>query len=604
MTDDVWGLIEQKAQQYGEDPNTAKAIANIESGGRNVPNEGGGSAAGVFQFMPQTAAQYGVTNPYDVDQNVDAGVRLLRDNRAALKSSLGRDPTPGELYLAHQQGAGGATKLLTNPDLAAASVVGAKAVLANGGSLDMTAGQFANKWTTKVDGGSGYVPRPVPYTDLMAPPPVDPFKGTDDERMKYREGLMGELDAFRDAYSANTIVGNAWRNASMPDALKPDPNFAPTAEQIKGYATNAQGQTLPPEYMGRFHDALSAGQAKWIADRAWEDVGKQQKLASLGWAHNLGLNTAATLLDPATWAVGAATAGAVNPATSVLAQYGRLGMIGARAIEGGASNVAITAALQAQGAPTSDADYLSALAMGMALGAPFGMLGKAEPRAPRPASEAPKVSTLADGVGQAATSLSEHVGQTVTPAGEAATEVVQRPRSFNVGREALPHEVEVANDLTPSTTPTPEMVDSHARGAHPDLFARADDLDNQLQQARAQVQEALQPTTPEPLAGSRIAALQQELDQFTGKRRSSPRAKAVKAELTQLQAKPFSEVPPTIRDRIETAYLASTGGKYGEMVGLDKIRAALPGLDRATVDAALKKILGSERRARDPTAQR
>jgi hypothetical protein len=121
-------------------------------------------------------------------------------------------------------------------------------------------------------------------------------------------------------------------------------------------------------------------------------------------------------------------------------------------------------------------------------------------------------------------------------AGEAATEVVQRPRSFNVGREALPHEVEVANDLTPSTTPTPEMVDSHARGAHPDLFARADDLDNQLQQARAQVQEALQPTTPEPLAGSRIAALQQELDQFTGKRRSSPRAKAVKAELTQLQA--------------------------------------------------------------------
>lgn len=48
------------------------------------------------------------------------------------------------------------------------------------------------------------------------------------------------------------------------------------------------------------------------------------------------------------------------------------------------------------------------------------------------------------------------------------------------------------------------------------------------------------------------------------------------------------------RQRIEDAYTAATGGKYGEMVGLDKIRAALPDLDRATVDAELKKILASE----------
>jgi hypothetical protein len=48
------------------------------------------------------------------------------------------------------------------------------------------------------------------------------------------------------------------------------------------------------------------------------------------------------------------------------------------------------------------------------------------------------------------------------------------------------------------------------------------------------------------------------------------------------------------RQRIEDAYTAATGGKYGEMVGLDKIRAALPDLDKATVDGALKQILGSE----------
>jgi hypothetical protein len=52
--------------------------------------------------------------------------------------------------------------------------------------------------------------------------------------------------------------------------------------------------------------------------------------------------------------------------------------------------------------------------------------------------------------------------------------------------------------------------------------------------------------------------------------------------------------PADPRQRIEDAYTAATGGKYGQMVGLDKIRAALPDLDKATVDSTLKQILGSE----------
>jgi hypothetical protein len=150
----VASAISGAAQRYGlamAYPGFMERMAGIESGGNPQAYNPSG-AAGLFQFMPKTAAGYGLVDPYDPVAASDAAARLTLDNAAVLRRSLGREPTAGELYLAHQQGAGGASKMLANPDTPAASLVGAKAVTQNGGSAGETAAQFAGRWTGKFDG--------------------------------------------------------------------------------------------------------------------------------------------------------------------------------------------------------------------------------------------------------------------------------------------------------------------------------------------------------------------------------------------------------------------------------------------------------------------
>lgn len=138
--------------RYGLPSGYLARTAQIESGGNPNARNPKSSAGGLFQFIDSTARQYGLADKFDPYQATDAAARLAVDNAAQLRRVLGREPTPGELYLAHQQGGGGASKLLANPGRRAADVVGADAVRLNGGSMDMTAGEFAAKWISKLDG--------------------------------------------------------------------------------------------------------------------------------------------------------------------------------------------------------------------------------------------------------------------------------------------------------------------------------------------------------------------------------------------------------------------------------------------------------------------
>lgn len=174
---EVNSAIQTAAQKHGVDANTLVQIARLESGGNPMAANASG-AAGLFQLMPGVARQYGVTNVNDAGQSADAAARLVKDNQAALRSALGREPTPGEIYLAHQQGADGAKALLRNPTM---NVVDAleiaydgdrrkaeAAVMQNGGDTSMTAGQFAGLWVGKVSGnGQPQAAAPSSYEDFL-----------------------------------------------------------------------------------------------------------------------------------------------------------------------------------------------------------------------------------------------------------------------------------------------------------------------------------------------------------------------------------------------------------------------------------------------------
>lgn len=136
---------------------TAKRESNLNPEAKAASS----SATGLFQFIEQTwlglvkrqGPQLGLTDAANAIQRDNSGryvvpeaetrqqILALRkdptlsarlagvftsENKASLKDALGREPSGGELYIAHFMGAGGARELITqasaNPDRSAASV--------------------------------------------------------------------------------------------------------------------------------------------------------------------------------------------------------------------------------------------------------------------------------------------------------------------------------------------------------------------------------------------------------------------------------------------------------------------------------------------------
>ena len=135
-----------------EDP-YLRRLAQVESGNNPLAKNPNSSAGGLFQFIDSTAKQYGLTDRYDAEQSLTAVTKFTEDNKKVLRKRLGREPSPGELYLAHQQGATGAANILSNPTATAADIVGGRAISLNAGGQGITAQDFANQWTGKFEQG-------------------------------------------------------------------------------------------------------------------------------------------------------------------------------------------------------------------------------------------------------------------------------------------------------------------------------------------------------------------------------------------------------------------------------------------------------------------
>jgi len=71
-------LIMASAQRYGIDPRVLAMVCFVESRFK-VDAVSPKGARGLMQFMPETAARYGLTNPNDPRAAIDAAAKYLRD---------------------------------------------------------------------------------------------------------------------------------------------------------------------------------------------------------------------------------------------------------------------------------------------------------------------------------------------------------------------------------------------------------------------------------------------------------------------------------------------------------------------------------------------
>jgi soluble lytic murein transglycosylase-like protein len=70
-------IIEKAALSAAVEPNLLRAVIVVESG-FNLHAVSKRGAVGLMQLMPATATRFGVSNPYDPRQNVQAGARYLK----------------------------------------------------------------------------------------------------------------------------------------------------------------------------------------------------------------------------------------------------------------------------------------------------------------------------------------------------------------------------------------------------------------------------------------------------------------------------------------------------------------------------------------------
>jgi hypothetical protein len=115
FSEDVNAAITSGAAQAGVSPRMMGAVASIESSGK--PGAQTGSYKGLFQLSESEFRKYGGQGSiFDAKENARVAALKLKSEQAQLSAKLGRPVTEAEVYMAHQQGVGGATQHIQNPN--------------------------------------------------------------------------------------------------------------------------------------------------------------------------------------------------------------------------------------------------------------------------------------------------------------------------------------------------------------------------------------------------------------------------------------------------------------------------------------------------------
>ncbi|MCC0727033.1 lytic transglycosylase domain-containing protein [Clostridioides sp. ZZV14-6045] len=74
----IENAVEQASKKYNVDANLIKAIIKVESD-FNPNTVSSAGAKGLMQLMPENCRDLGVTDPFNIEQNIDAGTRHIKE---------------------------------------------------------------------------------------------------------------------------------------------------------------------------------------------------------------------------------------------------------------------------------------------------------------------------------------------------------------------------------------------------------------------------------------------------------------------------------------------------------------------------------------------